>query len=281
MRHHTARLAAFALALSLGPVAALAAEDPVVARVDGAEIRRSALENLQKADPQMRMMPIEVVFAQLVDVAVAEQLVLNEARKLKLHDNAKVKERVEEARQRIMQDAYLRQRVDSVLTDDILKKKYQEIITKMPAREEVKARHILVETEQQAKDVIAKLGKGAKFEDLAKEVSKDPGTKDSGGDLGFFGKGEMVKEFAEAAFALKNGEITQTPVKTDFGFHVIKVEDRRKAEAPPFDSVKDQLRQMAGQETVVKVVNELRDKAKIETFGPDGKPVAPAAPEKK
>ena len=141
-------------------------------------------------------------------------------------------------------------------------------------------------TEDEAKALIAELKKGAAFDKLAKEKSTDKASGAEGGDLGWFKKSDMVKEFADAAFALKKGELTETPVKTQFGYHVIKVEDRRKAPPPAFEELADQLREEMAREAVTAQLDQLRSGAKIEKFNMDGskpepapaKPAAPAAP---
>jgi peptidyl-prolyl cis-trans isomerase C len=131
---------------------------------------------------------------------------------------------------------------------------------------EYKARHILVDSEEAAKDVIKKLKKGEKFADLAKKVSKDPGSKGNGGDLGWFNPQQMVPPFSNAVVSLKNGELTQTPVQTQFGWHVILREDSRDQPPPAFDAVKDQLRSMMQTQRLQQHIGELKAKAKIEQF---------------
>ena len=146
----------------------------------------------------------------------------------------------------------------------------------MPAEEEVHARHILVATEDEAKALIAEIKKGAAFDKLAKEKSTDKASGAEGGDLGWFKKTDMVKEFADAAFDLKKGELTETPVKTQFGYHVIKVEDRRKAPPPAFEEMADQLREEMAREAVTAQLDQLRSGAKIEKFNIDGSKPDPA-----
>lgn len=137
--------------------------------------------------------------------------------------------------------------------------------------EEVKARHILVDTEDKAKEVITKLQAGAKFEDLVEEYSSGV-TKDTKGELGYFAKGEMVPEFADAAFALAKGQYTKQPVKTQFGYHVIESQDRRKREAPSFDEVKPQLESVVRQRQLVELLTTWQNAAQVEKFDINGKP---------
>lgn len=266
---------AMALALTLTsalvPVAAHA-QDAVVAVVNGKEIKRSDLEAFKNAQPQLRQVPMEMVYGQLVDHLVSSQLIQAEAKKSGIENDPKVKARLEEIKTRLIQDAWLAKQVESKVSDADIKKKYDELVTKAPPREEVKARHILVETEDEAKDVIKQLQGGANFEELAKTKTKDPSGKETGGDLGYFSKQDMVQPFAEAAFGMKNGEVSKTPVKTQFGWHVIKVEDHRMGEAPKFEDVKDQVREVVMQETAAKIVKGLQDKAQVKRFNLDGTP---------
>jgi peptidyl-prolyl cis-trans isomerase C len=185
----------------------------------------------------------------------------------------------------VIQDFWLQKEIAAKVTPEKLKQAYQERLKTMPAEEEVHARHILVATEAEAKAIIADLKKGADFDKLAREKSTDKASGAEGGDLGWFKKTDMVKEFADAAFALKKGALTDQPVKTQFGYHVIQVEDRRRAPPPSFEEMSDQIRQDLARETVTAMLNQLRGNAKIEKFNVDGSkpapaPAAPAAPAK-
>jgi peptidyl-prolyl cis-trans isomerase C len=179
---------------------------------------------------------------------------------------------MKEIEDRVLQDVYLTRKVKERLNQGALEKEYKEHLEQNPAQEEVRARHILVDTEQKAKNVITKLNGGADFATMAKENSSD-GSAATGGDLGYFSKGDMVPEFAEAAFALKPGAYTKTPVQSQFGWHVIQVEDRRTKPQPTFDQMKDQLANDASQAIGQTIVEELRKDAKIERFGMDGAPL--------
>jgi peptidyl-prolyl cis-trans isomerase C len=167
-----------------------------------------------------------------------------------------------------------------------LQQRYQEKLKSMPPEEEVHARHILVATEAEAKDLLAELKKGTAIEKLAKDKSTDKASGAEGGDLGWFKRPDMVKEFADAAFALKKGEMSEAPVKTQFGYHIIKMEDRRQGSAPSFDEMSDQIREEIARETVMHFIDQLRSTAKIEKLNIDGskpeaqpaKPAAPATP---
>jgi peptidyl-prolyl cis-trans isomerase C len=257
-----------------------APKDPVVATVNGQPIYLSELEVAQQALPQQyRSMPLATVFPALLDRIVDSKLVVADAKKNKIDSDPVFKKRLAFVDEQLAQDYWLQREIVKRITPEKMQQRYLEKIKSMPAEEEARARHILVATEQEAKDVLAELKKGTAFEKLAKEKSTDKASGAEGGDLGWFKKGDMVKEFADAAFALKKGETSETPVKTQFGFHVIKMEDRRQAPAPTFEEMADQIREDMARETVTSFIDQLRSTAKIEKFAIDGSKVAaPAAP---
>lgn len=259
--------------------------NPVVAKVGDMEIKRvDLLTLLQQMPPAVRQAPIQQIYPMLVEQAINSKIIDEHATKASLDKDAKVKEQVELARQQIIRNIFLQKESEKAVSEDKLKAAYDEFIKKQGDVEEIKARHILVDSEDKAKEVISKLASGAKFEDLAKEYSSD-GTKDSGGDLGWFAKQEMVPAFSDAAFALKSGETSKTPVKTQFGWHIIMVEDRRVREKPKFDDIKPFLETQLRREALEKMVADWRKDLKIEQFDINGDPVkaegaeaAPAAP---
>jgi peptidyl-prolyl cis-trans isomerase C len=262
-------------------------KDPVVATVNGQPIRLSELEIAQQALPQQyRNMPLQAVFPALLDRIVDSKLVVQEGKKSKVTDDPAFKKRMAFVEDQVLQDFWIQREVARKVTPEKLQQRYEERLKSMPSEEEVHARHILVSTEDEAKAIIADLKKGTAFDKLAKEKSTDKASGAEGGDLGWFKKSDMVKEFADAAFALKKDELTETPVKTQFGYHVIKVEDRRKAPPPAFEELADQLREEMSREAVTAQLDQLRSGAKIEKFNMDGskaevapaKPAAPAAP---
>lgn len=268
-----------ALAQDAAPAAG---ENPVVARVNGQEIRRSAvISELQSMGPQAQQMPPQVLYPQILQRLVITKLVSGEGYKQKLENDAEVKARLKEAEENIVADVYVKKTVTPKITDDKIKAKYDELAAKFKPTDEVKARHILVPTEAEANEIIKQLKGGADFAKLAEEKSKDTGSMKQGGDLGYFTKDVMVKPFADAAFAMKVGETSAKPVKSDFGFHVIKVEDKRKTSAPPLSEVKEQIRNQVGQEMAQQLVKDLEAKAKVERFNFDGTPMKaePAAAE--
>ena len=193
---------------------------------------------------------------------VRREVLAQEARKKGLEKAGNVQAQVELARQAVLIRAYLQDYVKAhPVTDAEIKAEYEKIKSQLGDKE-YKARHILVEKEEDAKAIIAKLDKGEKFDDLAKQ-SKDPGSKDKGGDLGWANPAGFVKPFADALTKLEKGKYTATPVKTDFGYHVIKLDDSRALKAPTFDEVKAQLKQRIEKQRVDHHVAELRAKATI------------------
>ena len=169
---------------------------------------------------------------------------------------------------RALHNSYFQENALNAIEDSEVRSRFEKEIAAIPPSEEISARHILVKTEEEAKAIIAELDGGADFVALAKEKSTGP-SGPSGGDLGFFGKGQMVPEFEAAAFALENGKYTGTPVKTQFGWHVIKKEDQRATQLPEFDAVSDQVRQMLVREKYLELVKSVREGLDIEILDAD------------
>jgi peptidyl-prolyl cis-trans isomerase C len=268
------------------PAAAPAAQpDPVVARVNGTEIHRSEVLAARTMLPaQVQQIPFEQVYPQLLDTLVTNMLAAQAGRKQKLADDPEVKKRLQWAQDQIIEEVYLRRYIAATITDDKLKARYDQFVKEQKPQDQVNAKHILVKTEDEAKAVIVDLKAGGDFAAIAKEKSNDPGTKATGGDLGWFTKDEMVPEFADAAFKLQKGQYTETPVKTQFGYHVILLVDRRTAPPPSMEESRPQVVALLQRELLDQKVKELRTGAKVEMFNLDGsKPtgapaVTPAAP---
>lgn len=275
-------LVAAMIALGAFALSAVAAEnapagDPVVARANGQEIHRSeVLRELESMGPQAQQLPLKAVYPQLLQKMIITKLVAAKGYEQKLQNDKEVKDRLKDVEAQIVADVYVRRAVQPKITEDKIKARYNELAGKYKPEDEVRARHILVPTEAEANDIIKQLKDGADFAKLATEKSKDTGSAKQGGDLGYFTRSVMVKPFADAAFAMKTGEVSEKPVKTDFGYHVIKVEDRRKSSAPPLDEVKEQISNQIGQEMVTQLVKDLEAKAKIEKFNLDGSPLKAA-----
>ncbi|HEV2100193.1 MAG TPA: peptidylprolyl isomerase [Stellaceae bacterium] len=255
------------------PAAPLPPADTVVARIDGTVLRLSDVEAVQQSLPQQaQKLPLQQIYPILLDRLVDGALVTEAGRKEHLDQNPEVELRLRHYQDHLIQQAYIEQLIKGAGTDDQLKARYQQLIQEKPQREEVHARHILVKTEGEAKSIIAQLDKGADFATLAKKYSTDPGAA-SGGDLGYFGRDDMVPAFAAAAFALPVGKYTETPVKTEFGWHVILVEDRRVKKAPTFAEAREEISRQLARDAIKAKLAELRSAANIETFGLDGKPL--------
>ncbi len=258
----TAVAGCLAFALAGLPVRAQEA-NPVLAKVNGAEIRASDVAlaeeelgaSLAQMDPATKK---ENVLSFLIDM----KIVSKEAEDKKIADRDDFKTRLAFARNRLLMDNLLAVEGKAATTDENMKKVYEEAAKQISGEQEVHARHILVETEDQAKKIEGELKKGADFAELAKKESKDPGASD-GGDLGFFTKDQMVPEFSAAAFALEPGKISD-PVKTQFGWHVIKVEEKRTRKAPDFEQVKPQIETYVVRKAQADYVAKLRTAAKVE-----------------
>lgn len=263
--------------------------DPVVARVDGFEIRLSDVTEFGQALPdEMRNLPPTMLYPLLVDQLIDKRALLVLAKKRGLENDPAVQRQIAAATEQALQNAVMGTDVGPLVSDAALQARYQKEYAGKPGEEEVRARHILVANEADAVKLIADLKRGGDFAALARTRSSDPSAAAQGGDLGFFKKGEMVPEFAEAAFALKPGQISDKPVKTQYGWHIIKVEERRVGAAPAFEAVRDELRQKAIQEGVEKVLATARGGLSIEKFNADGSPIRaidaaqpPPAPAKK
>src|SRR6201997_2909631 len=257
--------AASVLAIALFASLPLRAEDanPVLAKVNGAEIRQSDVTlaeeelgpSLAQMDPATKK---ENVLAFLIDM----KIVAKAAEAKKIEDRDDFKARLAFARNRLLMDNLLAAEGKAATTQEAMKKVYDEAAKQIEGEQEVHARHILVETEDEAKAIKAELTKGADFAELAKKKSKDPGASD-GGDLGFFTKDQMVPEFSAVAFSLEPGKISD-PVKSQFGWHIIKVEEKRNRKAPDFDQVKSQIETYVTRKAQADYVSKLREAAKIE-----------------
>lgn len=247
------------------PAAASAAPaSPVVARVNGQPITRADVEAVYATlPPQMQQMPLDAIFPALVNEMISRKLIGEAAEKAKLADNAKVQAKLRAAREQVLQQAYLENILDKQMTEERVKARYEELLKSQPPRDEVHARHILTATEADAQAALEEVRKGVDFAEVSKKRSTGP-TAATGGDLGFFTKEQMVPEFAEAAFALQAGQVSPKPVKSQFGWHVIKVEARRVAPQPALAEVIDEIHDLLSREIVEATLADLRKNAKIE-----------------
>ena len=203
----------------------------------------------------------------LVEYLIENQLFADAAERDKLSSGPAFDERMGYWRRRAMRDAYFDQGVKRSISEDEVRRFYESQVSGMKPEEEVRARHILVETELEAKDVFEAIGSGSDFAELARKRSKDPGSREEGGDLGYFTRGQMVPQFEETAFRMKKGEVSM-PVQSQFGWHLIKLEDRRERKAPPFDAVKERISAALVHRKAQEMVGQLRGSAKIDFVDP-------------
>lgn len=213
---------------------------------------------------------------QLIDYLVTMQLLSEEARKEKLDSGPDYDQRLEFVKDKMLMETLLRKRVEKEVTPEAINAFYQERLKSVKPEQEVRARHILVPTEEEAKKALAEVNSGKKFEDVATAMSKDPGSAKEGGDLGYFTKDRMVPEFSKAAFEGEVGKVLAAPVKSQFGWHVIKVEDKRQQKPPELASVEPQIRTFLVRKAQAEMVEKLRKDAKIEKIA-----TAPAAVDSK
>lgn len=249
--------------------------NPTVAVVDGVEIKRADVFNFIGALPeQVRQMPIQNLFPLALEQVINNKVITKKAESAKLEADPEVTKLFEQAKEQIVRNVYVERQVGEQINNKKLLKAYDELLTKSQDIQETRARHILVDSEEKAREIIKKLDGGAKFEDLSKEYSSGP-SAENGGDLGYFAKDEMVPEFADAAFALEKGKYTKDPVKTQFGWHVVKVEDRRKRPEPQFEEVKPQLEAQLRQQTLTEMLEKWQKDSKIKKFDINGDPIKP------
>jgi peptidyl-prolyl cis-trans isomerase C len=234
-----------------------------VARVNGVEIRQSDIAlaeedvgaEMQGASPEAKR---EHLIGYLADIVMVTQA----ADKKNLAESPDFKRRLSFLRNKLLMGFELQQETKAAITDELLRQTYEDAVRSMSGEEEVRARHILVETEDEAKAILEQIKAGADFATLAKEKSKDPGGAE-GGDLGFFTKDQMVPQFSEVAFKMYPGQLSN-PVKTQFGWHIIQVEEKRSKQPPEFDKVKDQIENYVARKVQTEFIAKLRQAATIE-----------------
>ena len=260
--------AGFAAALIALAGSASARAETVVATINGQQVTETDLEiAIADLEQQFAQLPEDQRRAAALSAIIEIRLMASEAEKAGLGEDDGFKRRMTMLRDRALHSAFIEQEVAKTVTDEAVRARYDEQVAQMPASEEVRARHILVETEDEAKAIIADLDAGGDFEAIAKEKSKD-GAAAQGGDLGYFGQGRMVPEFEQAAFAMEVGAHSKEPVQSQFGWHVIKVEDKRPVQPPAFEQVAGQFRSLLLREAYFETVNKLREGAEVEISDP-------------
>jgi peptidyl-prolyl cis-trans isomerase C len=256
------------------------ADDKVIATVNGQPVTDKDLQTLiASLGQQLQQVPEAARPRAALDRLIDMRILSAEAAKDGLDKSPEFQARLATIRQQLLITQFVKDKVEASITDDMVKARYDKEVAGFAPPEELRARHILVKTKEEAEDIIKQLDGGADFAKLATEKSQDPGSAAKGGDLDYFSAGDMVAPFEEAAQKLQIGQYTKEPVQTQFGFHVIKLEDRRKQKAPDFDAVKDQIRQTIVGEKFAETLQGLKKDVKIEINDPAlAGPTAPAAP---
>ncbi|GMB83756.1 peptidylprolyl isomerase [Shinella zoogloeoides] len=245
-----------------------AAADPVVAKVGAVEIHESELKlGMAGLDPQLANLPDDQKRVAALSSIIDVKLLAADADKEGLQDTADFKQRLAYLTDRELHNAYFKKHVVDAVTPEEVKARYEKEIAAIEPQDEIRARHILVKTEEEAKAIIKDLDAGKDFVEIAKEKSTDP-NKSEGGDLGYFAKGRMVPEFEAAAFALEKGAYSKEPVKTQFGYHVIKVEDKRKQQPPALDQVEQQVRQLVMRDKYLELLEKAKAAAPVDIQDP-------------
>jgi peptidyl-prolyl cis-trans isomerase C len=254
------------MAETAAPAAAAATQgDPVVATVNGENIKRSdVLAFISTLPEQYKSAPIDQLFPKVRDEIIRDKLIDKKAAAANLAADPEVTKTLAKVKEEVIRNVYIERQVNPQVNDAALKAAYKNMVDKTANVQEVHARHILLDSEDKAKDVIKQLDGGAKWDDVAKNHSS--------GDLGYFAKGEMVPEVENAAFALDAGKYTETPVKTQLGWHVIQVLDKRKRPAPAFEAVKPQLEAQLRQEAFQSLLEQWQKGADIKKFDINGQP---------
>jgi peptidyl-prolyl cis-trans isomerase C len=260
------------------PAAQATPPDPkeVVATVNGSPItRQDVIDSAANLPPQYQAQ-IDSIFPQLLNRLIGFQLVSEKGRAEGLADDAEVKKLVKQFEDEAIRQVYFSNYVKKAVTDDAIKAVYDADLAAHPPQPEIRAAHILVKTEDEAKALIDQIAKGADFAQLAKEKSIDTQSGKDGGELGWFSKDTMVKEFSDAAFSMQRGDVSKTPVKSQFGWHIIKIEDSRMQIPPTLEQRKDEIRGALAQEAAHKLVQDLITGAKVDYTKPEYKVPAPA-----
>lgn len=264
------KIAILTLACTLAAGSVLATEDKVLATYNGGEVREqemmTQLESLFAQQPALK----NKKFAEL-DKAMQEsilkghitnKLLEEEIKKAKIEQSDEFKTKISEISKQLLQQILLEREIKKNVSDNAIDSEYKKIVAEMTGKQEVKASHILLGDEKTAKSVKKKLDRGAKFAELAKEYSKDDGSKVNGGELGYFQQGQMVPAFEEKAFGMNIGSISE-PVKTDFGWHLIKVDDKRDVKVPTKDEAKQYIVSKINRDTLEKYIENLQNNANI------------------
>lgn len=263
------------------------AEQVVVAVVEGQPIYQAEVKAaFHRLPPNVQKQGIDQVYERVLEMLIERKMMTIYGRREKYDQDPEVKRRMALVEDQIIREVYLNRLIRKYLTEKRVRAHYDEVVRKNPPTKEVRARHILVDSESKAKELVKEAKSGKDFAELASKNSIGPSAQ-RGGDLGYFTAGEMVKPFSDAAFKLKKGEVAPEPVKTQFGWHVIKVVDVRTRKVPPFEKVKAQMEREVWEQLGKDFLRQYREQTKVERFSYDGKnklpdkPKAKAAPQPK
>lgn len=258
------RIGAAAAMIALAGTAAMAQEDTVVATVNGQPVTEADLTiAIADLEQQFAQLPDDQRRAAALSAVIEIRLLAAEAESRGLAEGDDFNRRMDMLRQRALHSAYIDNEIAGLVTEEAVRARYEQEIANLDSGEEVRARHIIVQTEEEAAAIIEELDGGGDFEELAREKSQD-GAAAQGGDLGYFGAGQMVPEFEQAAFAMEVGTYSSEPVQTQFGWHVIKLEDKRAKQPPAFEQVAGQLRSVLLRDAYFNAVTGLREAATVE-----------------
>lgn len=256
-------------------------EDPnttVVAVVEGQPVYQAeVIAAFRSLPPKIQKEGLDKVYERVLEMMIERKMMSVFGRREKYDQDPEVKRRLKFAEDQFIREVYLDRLIRKYLTKERIRAHYDEVVRKNPPTKEVRARHILVDSESKAKDLAKQAKDGADFAKLAAKNSIGPSAQ-RGGDLGYFTQGEMVKPFSDVAFKLKKGAVSATPVKTQFGWHIIKVEDVRTRKVPPFEKVEAQMEREVWEKLGKDFLRQYRDQAKVERFSFDGKKKLPPAP---
>ncbi len=251
--------------------------NPVVAKINGKDVTRMDVFGfIQNLPPETRQMPIDKLFPLALEQVVNAELIGEKVKTVNLEEDQMVKDQMKAAKQQIIRSVFLQKEADKATTEDMLKSAYEDYKKNFPKIEEMKARHILVKDEALAKDLIKKIKDGGDFAQLAKENSIDA-TKENGGELNFFSKQDVVPEFADSAFALADKAVTDKPVKSQFGYHIIQALEKRERPPATYDQARPFLSAQLRGKALNGVVQKWREAAKIEVFDINGDSIEPAS----
>ena len=257
------------------------ADETVVAVVEGQPIYQAEVQAaFRSLPPNIQKQGLDQVYERVLEMLIERKMMTIYGRREKYEADPEVKQRVELAEDAIIREVYLDRLIRKYMSDERVRAHYDDVVRKNPPSKEVRARHILVDSEAKAKELLKEAKGGKDFAELASKNSIGPSAQ-RGGDLGYFTAGEMVKPFSDAAFKLKKGEVAAEPVKTQFGWHIIKVEDVRTRKVPPFEKVKVQMEREVWEQLGKDFLRQYREQTTVERFSYDGKNKLPPLPKGK